>query len=79
MKIVFIFLLLVMLLTVNASCCVSHDADAQKQLPSEINNTTKCNFSDERIFGINVSDVPYPGSESIQTNESFCSTNCLMQ
>jgi hypothetical protein len=59
------------ILFVSAACCVDQGSQGPDQ--PGINNTTKCkcNLSDEWISGINVSTVPYLGSESIRTNASF--------
>ena len=69
MKFSFFLLLLMLLLTGHTACCIDQDSKGPDQ--PAINNTNKCDLSDEWISGVNVSTVPYLGSESIHTNASF--------
>lgn len=67
-----IFLLFSILFIIGFSaCCLGMENKTVSQPSHIINNSTYDSSSDERISGINVSTVPYLGSESILTNASF--------
>lgn len=71
MKLPFFLLLVMLILIGSLACCIDQDGEASIQPSGLINNATQCNLSDDWISGINVSTVPYLGSELILTNASF--------